>query len=308
MTRELIFASRPSNLARWQTNYVIEQLHKYWIDLQTDMQIITTRGDQILDQAIPDIGGKGLFTYELEEALLNGRLHAAVHSLKDLPTENSPGLTIASIPIRADYHDVLVCPAGLSLKKLPSNSVIGTSSVRRGAQILAYRPDLQIKPIRGNVETRIKKIIAGEYDAAIMAAAGLTRLGLQEYITENISEEIMLPAAGQGALAVQCRSDDDETINLLQAIHHQETALAVRAERAFLAALGGGCSLPVAALAYVQEQRIELTGVIVAPDGSLSVRNSVSGFDPLDAGRRLAKEAIDSGAWDAVRAMLIKER
>jgi len=308
MTRELIFASRPSNLARWQTNFVMEQLRKSWIDLQAEMQIITTRGDKILDQALPDIGGKGLFTYELEQALLTGRLHAAVHSLKDLPTEDSPGLIIASIPVRADYHDVLVCPTGWSLENLPLNSVIGTSSIRRGAQILAYRPDLKIKSIRGNVETRIKKIIAGEYDAAIMAAAGLTRLGLHGYITESISEEIMLPAPGQGALAVQCRSDDYATINLLQAIHHQETALAVRAERAFLSALGGGCSLPVAVLAHVQDQRIELTGLIVAPDGSQSVRNSVSGFDPLDVGRRLAQEAIDSGAWDAIRAMLNEEK
>jgi len=305
MTSNLIFASRPSALARWQTGFVIEQLYHHWDDLHAEIQIITTKGDQILNKSIPEIGGKGLFTYELEQALREGLVHAAVHSLKDLPTDDPLGLTIASIPKRVDVRDVLVCPAGLTLEKLFPKAVIGTSSVRRRAQLLAYRPDLRAETIRGNVETRLRKTINGQYDAVILAAAGLIRLGLQKHITQFLPLQIMLPAPGQGALAVQCRSDDEATLRLLSAIHHKETALAVQAERTFLSALGGGCSLPVAALAQVQDQGIDLTGVIAAPDGSQSLRLSASGLDAIETGQKLAHEALESGAWHDIRAMLI---
>jgi hydroxymethylbilane synthase len=298
MASHLIFATRPSPLARWQTGYIIQNLQSKWRDLVCKEQIISTRGDQVLDISLPEIGGKGLFTYELETALKDGRVHAAVHSLKDLPTEEPPGLEIGAIPERADPRDVLICPAGKSLDELPAGSVIGTDSNRRRAQLLAYRPDLEVSPIRGNVDTRIRKTIKGEYDAIILAAAGVTRLGMQEHITQYLPLEVMLPAPGQGALAVQCRAGDGETLGLLQAIDDPETRLAVSAERAFLSVLGGGCSLPVGALAVVEISKILLYGVVGAPDGSRHTRFSMSGSDPVELGRSLARIALDQGARD----------
>ncbi|MBL7162504.1 MAG: hydroxymethylbilane synthase [Anaerolineales bacterium] len=298
MTKKLIFATRPSALARWQTQYTIQLLQNQWDDLICDEVVIITKGDRVLDKPLPEIGGKGLFTFELEQALLEKRVDAAVHSLKDLPTEDSPGLTIGVIPLRADIGDVLICPAGYTLDELPVGAVVGTSSTRRRAQVLAYRPDLQVAPIRGNVDTRIRKAIEGRYDAVILAAAGVTRLGLQEHITQYIPFEIMSPAPGQGALAVQCRADDENTLHLLEAIEHQPTRLAVMAERAFLAALGGGCSLPVGAISTVEGGTIRLQGVVVAPHGSRVLRVSASGDDPQILGEGLAQQALVEGASD----------
>ncbi len=296
MEARLIFATRPSALARWQTEYIIQQLQMQWQHLSCDQFLITTQGDRDLNTSLPEIGGKGLFTYELEQALRDRRVHAAVHSLKDLPTDDSPGLTIGAIPTRADTRDVLVSPAGPTLEELPSGSVIGTSSTRRKAQLLAYRPDLSVEPMRGNVDTRIRKALAGQYDAIILAAAGVIRLGLDRHITQYLPVEVMLPAPGQGALAIQCRSDDEQTLNLLGAIEHSATRQAVTAERAFLSALGGGCSLPVGASAKVADNRIELSVVIAAPDGSQVIRLSASGGDPILLGLELAHEAFERGA------------
>jgi hydroxymethylbilane synthase len=302
LTDKLVFATRPSALARWQTAYIIQQLKDHWPDLDYDQQVITTQGDRVLDVSLPEIGGKGLFTWELESALLSGLLQAAVHSLKDLPTEDTPGLTVAAIPRRADPRDVLVSPARKSLDELPSGSLVGTSSNRRKAQLLAYRPDLQIVPMRGNIDTRLRKVLEGQYDAIVLAAAGLTRLGLEQHITQYLPEEIMLPAPGQGALAVQSRSDDQDTLERLRRIDHPETRLAVLAERAFLSALGGGCSLPVAALASVQDGEINLQGVIASLDGSQVLRLSETGLDPLDLGRNMADKALALGARDYLYA------
>lgn len=293
---ELIFATRPSALARWQTGYVMEQLQRHWQDLNCTEQVITTEGDRVLDISLPDIGGKGLFTSELEQALRKGRVQVAVHSLKDLPTEDSPGLILGAIPERADPRDVLVCPAGHTLVDLPPGSVVGTSSNRRSAQLLACRPDLLVKPIRGNIDTRLRKVQAGDYDAIVLAAAGLSRLGLEEQITEHLTIELMLPAPGQGALAVQCMSGDTQTFRLLQAIDHPETRLAVNAERAFLSALGGGCSLPVGAIAVVDDGEINLQGVVTSLDGSQILRVSAIGRDPVLLGQELADEALKQGA------------
>lgn len=296
MTKKLIFATRPSALARWQTNYIIQQLQDSIADLECQEVVITTKGDQVIDQPLPEIGGKGLFTFELEEALRDGQVDAAVHSLKDLPTEDVPGLTIAAIPERADVRDVWICPAGHNLDDLPAGAVIGTSSTRRAAQLLANRPDLMVKPIRGNVDTRLRKVLQGDYDAIILAAAGLTRLGKDEHITHYLPFEIMLPAPGQGALAVQCRADDQETIRKLAVLDHQPTRMAVTAERAFLAALGGGCSLPVGALAIVNNERISLEGVVAAQDGSQSIKLTNQGSDPQSLGTTLAQKAFTRGA------------
>jgi len=252
----------------------------------------------MLDKPLPEIGGKGLFTLELESALLNCEVDAAVHSLKDLPTQDTPGLKTAVIPERGDARDVLVCSVGYTLDDLPSGAVVGTSSLRRSAQILSYRGDFSIQSIRGNVDTRIQKIRSGQYQAGILACAGVERLGLQEYITQYLPLEIMLPAPGQGALAVQCRAGDVSTLQLLNPLDHTPTHQAVTAERAFLAALGGGCSLPVGAYAEVQDGQINLLAVVAAPDGSQIMRFSASGSQSLLLGEQLAKQAMDEGAGD----------
>lgn len=296
METVLICATRPSALARWQTAHVIQALCAQQDALICIEQIITTQGDRDLNTALPEIGGKGLFTYELEQALRAGQVHLAVHSLKDLPTAAVPGLQIAAVLERADPRDVLICPRGWALQDLPPGAVVGTSSNRRSAQLLAYRPDLRVLPIRGNVETRIHKARAGQYDAIVLAAAGVLRLGLQHHITQYLPFDIVLPAPGQGALAVQCRADDVPTQQRLQAIDHRPTRLAVSAERAFLAALGGGCSLPVAALATLQGTEITLRTLIAAADGRPVIALSASGSDPLLLGQGLAQQAFALGA------------
>ena len=291
----MIFATRPSALARWQTDHVIRRLQEAWPDLHCETVIITTRGDRVQDKPLPEIGGKGLFTLELEGALLDGRVHASVHSLKDMPIEDSLALTIGLILERADPRDVLICPAGKTLDTLPTGATIGTSSLRRRAQILAYRPDLQVVPIRGNVDTRIRKVREGQYDAIVLAAAGVTRLGLDEHITHYLLLETMLPAPSQGALAVQCRADDDETLRLLAVVENPAVRAATTAERAFLAGLGGGCSIPVAAYATLENGRLVLQGFIAAPDGSRVIRVEGQGTDPHALGKALAKQALSQG-------------
>ncbi len=229
-----------------------------------------------------------------------GRVDAAVHWLKDLPTQDAPGLTIAVIPERADARDILISPSGHLLGELPSTAFVGTSSQRRSAQLLAYRRDLSTRSIRGNVDTRIQKIRAGQYQAGILAAAGVIRLGLQEHITQYLPLDIMMPAPGQGALAVQCRAGDEETLRWLRPLEHTPTRLAVTAERAFLTALGGGCSLPVGAIARKNNLQIEMRGVVAAPDGSCLLRVSASGSQPQVLGEQLAQHALEQGAGELI--------
>ena len=205
---KLIFATRPSALARWQTQWVITALQKAHPGLICEQKVITTQGDKILDKPLPEIGGKGLFTQELESELLSGAVHCAVHSLKDLPVENAAGLTIGCIPLRAEARDALVSAKGYGVSTLPAGAVVGTSSLRRSAQLLALRPDLRTESLRGTVDTRVRKALTSQYDAIILAGAGLVRLGLEAHVTEWIPLNIMLPAPGQGALAVQCRASD----------------------------------------------------------------------------------------------------
>ena len=294
---KLIFATRPSALARWQTAHVIQLLQNAWDSLECTERIITTSGDRIVDRPLPEIGGKGLFTSELEAALLSGEVHAAVHSLKDLPVENTDGIVVAAIPERESAYDVLVS-TGYTLSNLPESARVGTCSLRRSAQLLARRPDLTILPLRGNIDTRVRKVMAGEYDAIVLAYAGLARLGLQSHITETFALDVMLPAPGQGALAVQCRADDDETIKLLAAIHDPITAVAVCAERAFLSGLGGGCLLPVGAFAQKNNGQIILTGAVISADGKQSIRLSAVDEEPRKLGERLAQLVLERGAAD----------
>jgi len=297
---KLIFATRPSALARWQTQWVINALKNIHADLDCEEKVITTQGDKILDKPLPEIGGKGLFTQELEAELLSGTVHCAVHSLKDLPVETPTGLTIGCIPTRAEVRDALISKNGYTLATLPSGASVGTSSLRRAAQILSLRPDLHTKSLRGNVDTRLRKAMDGQYDAIILAGAGLTRLGLDQHVTEWLSLDVMLPAPGQGALAVQCRADDDQTtLNLLAVLEDESTRKAVTAERAFLQGLGGGCSVPVAAYAKVtsdQSPVISLIGLVISEDGRKIVKVTGQGTDALKLGNELAQKAIQQGA------------
>jgi hydroxymethylbilane synthase len=299
---QLTFATRPSALARWQTARVIQLLQAAYPRLECSEYVITTTGDRVLDRPLPEIGGKGLFTSELEDAMLLGKVHAAVHSLKDLPVEETPGIVVAAIPEREAAYDVLVSADGQTLSGLPEGARVGTCSLRRTAQLLARRPDLTILPLRGNVDSRVRKVLNGEYDAIVLAQAGLTRLGLQAHISEVFPLEIMLPAPGQGALAVQCRADDTETLQLLAAIHDPLTAAAVDAERAFLSGLGGGCSLPVAAFAEKHNGQIILTGAVISVDGKEAIRLSAVDKEPLKLGERLADLVLERGAADLLKA------
>jgi hydroxymethylbilane synthase len=300
---KLTFATRPSALARWQTQHVIQLLQAAWPGLECDEHVIATTGDRVIDRPLPEIGGKGLFTSELENALLAGEVHAAVHSLKDLPVEESPGIVVAAIPERESAFDVLISAEGKTLSNLPEGSRVGTCSLRRTAQVLALRPDLNILPLRGNVDTRIQKALNGEYDAIILAYAGVARLGLQAHITETLPLNVMLPAPGQGALAVQCRADDLETIQYLSAIHDPITSASVHAERAFLGALGGGCSLPVGAFAQKNNDQIILTGGVISADGKQAIRLSAVDKQPQELGERLAQFVLERGAADILKAV-----
>jgi hydroxymethylbilane synthase len=305
---KLIFATRPSKLARWQTNYVINALKSLHPGLECEEKIITTQGDKILDKPLPEIGGKGLFTQELESELLSGAVHCAVHSLKDLPVENPVGLTVGCIPTRAEVRDALISAHGYTVVTLPHGSTLGTSSLRRAAQILARRPDIKTESLRGNVDTRLRKALDHQYDAIVLAGAGLTRLGLESHVTEWLSLDVMLPAPGQGALAVQCRADDATTLELLAALEDEATRKAVTAERAFLSGLGGGCSVPVAAYASVSNEQssvISLTGLVISEDGRKAIHVNRTGTNAESLGTELARLAIAQGANEllAIRAI-----
>ena len=300
---KLIFATRPSALARWQTQWVISALQEAYPGLICEEKVITTQGDKVLDRPLPEIGGKGLFTQELENELLSGAVHCAVHSLKDLPVENPAGLTVGCVPPRAEVRDALISKDGYTLETLPPGSVIGTSSLRRAAQILSARPDVTTASLRGNVDTRLRKALEGQYDAIILAGAGLTRLGLDSHVTQWLPLNVMLPAPGQGALAIQCRADDRETLSLLSALEDAPTRLAVIAERQFLLGLGGGCAVPVAAYADLSHETLDisLTGLVVSTDGKQIIKVSGSDNEPIDLGKQLAREALKQGAAEILQ-------
>lgn len=302
---KLIFATRPSALARWQTRWVIAALKAAHPGLVCEEKIIATQGDKILDKPLPEIGGKGLFTQELESELLSGAVHCAVHSLKDLPVENPDGLTVGCVPVRSEVQDALISKHGYSLETLPTGVLVGTSSLRRAAQLLAARPDVTTQSLRGNVDTRLRKALEGQYDAIILAGAGLIRLGLEKYITEWLPLEVMLPAPGQGALAVQCRADDESTLSLLAALEDDSTRKAVTAERQFLLGLGGGCAVPVAAYAQTADRGrqtvILLTGLVISLDGKQAVKVTGQGTDAIQLGNELAQQSIAQGASDILK-------
>jgi hydroxymethylbilane synthase len=292
LRKTLTIGSRGSQLALWQAHHTATLLARCGV--ATEIKTIKTTGDHLQTASLVQAGGKGLFTKEIEEALLNGQIDLAVHSLKDLPTEHPPGLAIAAIPEREDPRDAM---AGSPVTQLPNGARVGTSSGRRGAQLKLVRPDLSIEPIRGNVDTRLNKLKAGQYDAIMLAAAGLKRLGLAAEIAQLFTPEEICPAPGQGALAIQTR-EKDEAFQLCAALDHAETRLAVTCERAALAALGGGCQLPIGVYASLKEGELHVLGVVAVPDGSRSLRAERHGpaSDPCGLGQSLAQMLVEKGA------------
>ncbi len=288
--------TRGSELALTQSRFVRSLLGG--TDETIPLEIITTSGDRFAEASLTKIGGKGLFTKEIEDALLAGRVDLAVHSLKDLPTDNPPGLVVAALLTREDPRDVLVSRDGLGLDALPSGARVGTSSLRRRSQILARRPDLVVEDMRGNVPTRVKRVEEGRFDAVVVAAAGLRRLGLADRITESIDEEIMLPAPGQGVLAIQTRAGDEATLTAVRPLHDPVAAAEATAERAFLAGLGGGCLVPVGARAHARGDRLHLAGFVGHPSGRPTLRRTVEGpiSDALGLGAALAASMLTQGA------------
>jgi hydroxymethylbilane synthase len=298
--KKLIIGSRRSQLAQSQSKQVRQLLQQAWPELDVEIELIDTQGDLNRREPLPKIGGKGLFTAELEEALRQGRIDLAVHSLKDLPVEESRGLAVLAVPARAPTQDLLLSHRAARLEDLPVGAVVGTSSLRRAAQALALRSDLQIKDIRGNVDTRLRKLDdpAQGYDAIVLAQAGLLRLNRANLdYAHPIPHSVMLPAPGQGALGVQGRADDPETGGYVQVLEHRPSRAAVTAERAFLAGLGGGCSVPVAALGTVTETEVILEALVANPTGRQVVR--AVGSAPLDEAERLGRRlALARGAWE----------
>jgi hydroxymethylbilane synthase len=302
----LTIGTRGSALARWQAEWVKARLQAAHPTLDVSLAVIKTTGDKILDVPLAKVGGKGLFVKEIEDALLAGTVDLAVHSMKDVPTVLPDDLHVAAIPEREAPYDALVSRNGLTLAKLPAHAAIGTSSLRRQSQLLAYRHDFAITTLRGNLETRLRKVAEGAMDAVVLAAAGLRRLGWEARITEVLSPDVCLPAIGQGALAVECRRGDERVNALVRALEDPDTRVCVEAERALLARLEGGCQVPIAAHAVLDgARRLTLHGLIAGVRGERVLRDHISGApgDGADLGRRLAERLLGLGGDEILRAV-----
>jgi len=305
MSREIRIATRKSALALWQAEYVKARLEQAHPGLKVSLVPMVSRGDKLLDAPLAKIGGKGLFVKELETALLENEADIAVHSMKDVPMDFPEGLGLFCICEREDPRDAFVSTTYESLDALPAGSVVGTSSLRRQAQLLARRPDLKIQFLRGNVNTRLAKLDAGEYDAIILAAAGLIRLGFEDRIRSSISAEDSLPAGGQGAVGIECRSADADVHALLAPLHHRETALRVTAERALNKHLNGGCQVPIACYALLEDDQLWLRGLVGQPDGGLLLRAEAraASSDAEALGVRVAEALLAQGADAILKAV-----
>jgi hydroxymethylbilane synthase len=299
VTPTLRIATRKSQLALWQAEHVAALLREAHPGLQIELVPLLTQGDRIQDRSLAAIGGKGLFIKELEIAIEDLRADIAVHSMKDVPADLPPGLTIGAVLKRADPRDALVTTSGIArLEDLPRGAIVGTSSLRRQAQLYALRPDLRIESLRGNVDTRIRKLDAGGMDAIVLACAGLVRLGLESRITARLDPRVCLPAVTQGVIGIECRRSDARTVQLLQALEDAPTRLVMDAERAFAARLGGSCQSPIAAYAELDADRITLRGLVAEPDGSRLLHDTESGSadNPAALGRQLAERMLAAGA------------
>ncbi|MDZ7343403.1 MAG: hydroxymethylbilane synthase, partial [candidate division KSB1 bacterium] len=299
MSRKILrLGTRRSDLALWQANHVRAKLLALYPQLEVELVKIDTRGDKVLNQPIPELGGKGLFTDEIDQQLRSGKIDLAVHSLKDLPVELPKGLALAAVCDRRWVHDVLIAPNHFTLKTLPSGSRVGTCSLRRTAQVKAFRRDLEILPLRGNVPTRLRKLENGDYEAIILAEAGVRRLGFEARIGEVISTEIMLPAPAQGALGIEIRADDVELQNMLARLNDDIAAAETACERSLLQALGAGCQVPVAALARVNDGKLRCEALVASVDGESVVRDFIAGAaaEAVALGKKLAQSLWRNGA------------
>ncbi|MGD0958462.1 MAG: hydroxymethylbilane synthase [Methylomonas sp.] len=306
MTKKILrIATRQSPLALWQAEHVAARLARAFPQLRPELVKMVTRGDKILDAPLAKIGGKGLFVKELEQGILEGGADIAVHSMKDVPIEFPAGLHLAVILEREDPYDAFVSNHYRGLEELPAKTRIGTSSLRRRCQIMRSRPDAEVLDLRGNVNTRLAKLDAGEFDAIILAAAGLKRLGLEDRITAVLPPEVSLPAIGQGAIGIECRENDAEIFALIRELHHEETGIRVCAERAMNAALHGGCQAPVAGFAEFRAGRLFMRGLVGRPDGSLLYRAEADALPEQAAqlGQKLAADLLAQGADGILREL-----
>lgn len=305
MIKTLKIATRQSPLALWQAEHIRARLETLHAGLKVELVTFVTQGDKILDTPLAKIGGKGLFVKELEAALLDGRADLAVHSMKDVPMQLPEGLELAVICEREDPFDAFVSNQYAHFDDLPQGAKLGTSSLRRKSQILKQRPDLDVIDLRGNLGTRLSKLDAGQYDAIILASAGLKRLNLNDRIRHTLSAEISLPAVGQGALGLECRSQDQQVLDLIMPLMHHESNACVRAERSFNAYLEGGCQVPIAGFATLETDQLQLEGRVGSVDGQVLLQSVVSGH-PNDAeqiGVELAKKLLDQGAGELLKAL-----
>ncbi len=302
--KEMRIGTRGSPLALWQANWVKESLSKVYPQLRVSLVRITTKGDKLVDVSLARVGGKGLFVKEIEEKLLAGRIDLAIHSMKDVPVQLPEGLHIQSIPQREDSRDVLISKDHLTLEELPRGAKIGTSSLRRRAQLLSYRPDLTMVPLRGNVHTRLAKIKTMNLDAIVLAAAGIKRMNLAENISQPISTEVCLPAIGQGALGLETRVDNNEVNQYLSILDDESSHVSVRAERAFLRRLGGGCQVPIAALGTISAGgTLVLRGLVGSLDGRKLIKGAIEGEmgRAEELGMALAENLLSQGADEILR-------
>ncbi len=302
---KIVIASRESLLAMWQAKFIQKCLGELYPQTEISILGMTTRGDQILDQSLSKIGGKGLFIKELEQALEDGHADIAVHSMKDMPMNVPEGFKLAAITEREDPRDAFVSNQYTSLQELPEGSIVGTSSLRRESQLRAQFRHLKVHPLRGNVQTRLRKLDEGQYAAIILAAAGLKRLELSNRITALLDPEQSLPAVGQGALGIECRADRDDLVELLRPLHHMETAYCVEAERSMSRVLGGSCQVPLGAFAEIVDGTLQLRGFVAQPDGTRIVSDALNGKPEtgVKMGRKLAEKLIKQGA-DEILASL----
>ncbi len=308
--KQIRIATRGSRLALWQAEHVSARLQTLHPSLEIQLNIIKTQGDIILDVPLAKVGGKGLFVKEIEEALLRGDADLAVHSMKDVPAELPEGLVLACIPEREEACDCLLSARFSGLEELPRGALVGTSSLRRQAQLLRLRPDLRIAALRGNVDTRLRKLMEGSYDAVVLAAAGLARLDLSAPHMQMLRPPDFLPAVGQGALGIECREDRQEVLDLLAPLEHRATRIRVEAERAFLAGLDGGCQVPIAGHAVMQGEDFMLDGLVADVDGTGLVRASITGRaeDAARRGGELAALLLERGAEHILKKLYAAER